>query len=76
MTVRTAPYPLGLRVEDHAQSGGELSRLLAVDKQAFPGGHGSGGEYYQRRMRDFFVRHLQGVAPPNNNGTAETPAGS
>ncbi len=22
------------------------------------GGHGSGGEYYQRRMRDFFVRHL------------------
>jgi dipeptidyl-peptidase-4 len=24
------------------------------------GGHGAGGDYYQRRMRDFFVRHLQG----------------
>jgi dipeptidyl aminopeptidase/acylaminoacyl peptidase len=40
------------------------------------GGHGSGGEYYQRRMRDFFVRHLQGVEPPNNNATLESPAGS
>lgn len=41
------------------------------------GGHGSGGEYYQRRMRDFFGRHLQGVEPPNHNAaTAETPAGS
>jgi hypothetical protein len=40
------------------------------------GGHGAGGEYYQRRMRDFFVRHLQGVEPPNNNATIETPAGS
>ncbi len=40
------------------------------------GGHGAGGEYYQRRMRDFFVRHLQGVEPPNNNATVETPAGS
>jgi dipeptidyl aminopeptidase/acylaminoacyl peptidase len=25
------------------------------------GGHGSGGAYYQRRMQDFFVRHLGGV---------------
>jgi dipeptidyl aminopeptidase/acylaminoacyl peptidase len=40
------------------------------------GGHGAGGEYYQRRMRDFFVRHLQGVEPPNHNVTTETPAGS
>jgi dipeptidyl aminopeptidase/acylaminoacyl peptidase len=40
------------------------------------GGHGAGGEYYQRRMRDFFVRHLQGVEPPNNNARVETPAGS
>jgi dipeptidyl aminopeptidase/acylaminoacyl peptidase len=40
------------------------------------GGHGAGGEYYQRRMRDFFVRHLQGVEPPNHNATPETPAGS
>lgn len=40
------------------------------------GGHGAGGEYYQRRMRDFFMRHLQGVEPPNHNATVETPAGS
>lgn len=40
------------------------------------GGHGAGGEYYQRRMRDFFVRHLQGVEPPNHNVAPETPAGS
>jgi dipeptidyl aminopeptidase/acylaminoacyl peptidase len=41
------------------------------------GGHGSGGEYYQRRMRDFFVRHLQGIEPPNHNAaTVETPTGS
>jgi dipeptidyl aminopeptidase/acylaminoacyl peptidase len=40
------------------------------------GGHGAGGEYYQRRMRDFFVRHLQGVEPPNNNARPESPAGS
>lgn len=40
------------------------------------GGHGAGGEYYQRRMRDFFVRHLQGVEPPNNNAVVDSPAGS
>jgi dipeptidyl aminopeptidase/acylaminoacyl peptidase len=41
------------------------------------GGHGMGGAYGQRRMEDFFVRHLQGVEPPNRNtGTQETPAGS
>ncbi len=31
------------------------------------GDHGAGGGYYQRRMRDFFVRHLQGVEPPNQH---------
>jgi dipeptidyl aminopeptidase/acylaminoacyl peptidase len=40
------------------------------------GGHGAGGEYYQRRMRDFFVRHLQGVEPLNHNAVVESPAGS
>jgi dipeptidyl aminopeptidase/acylaminoacyl peptidase len=33
------------------------------------GGHGSGGSYGQRRLQDFFVRHLQGVEPPNRNET-------
>ena len=31
------------------------------------GGHGMGGEYGQRKMFDFFVRHLHGVEPPNWN---------
>jgi len=31
------------------------------------GGHGSGGVYGERRLEDFFVRHLQGIEPPNRN---------
>jgi len=31
------------------------------------GGHGAGGSYGQRRLQDFFVRHLQGAEPPNRN---------
>ncbi len=31
------------------------------------GGHGMGGSYGQRRMEDFFVRHLLGKEPPNRN---------
>ena len=30
-------------------------------------GHGMGGNYGQRRLQDFFVRHLQGVEPPDRN---------
>jgi dienelactone hydrolase len=33
------------------------------------GGHGAGGAYYQRRLEDFFIRHLQGIEPPNRNAT-------
>lgn len=33
-------------------------------------GHGMGGVYGQRRMHDFFVRHLLGTEPPNHNATA------
>ena len=40
------------------------------------GGHGAGGAYGRRRMQDFFVRHLQGVEPPNRNAGAEPSAGS
>jgi dipeptidyl aminopeptidase/acylaminoacyl peptidase len=32
------------------------------------GGHGMGGSYGQRRMNDFFVRHLLGKEPPDRNG--------
>ncbi|MGO9113662.1 MAG: prolyl oligopeptidase family serine peptidase [Thermoguttaceae bacterium] len=31
------------------------------------GGHGAGGAYGQRRLQDFFVRHLQGIEPANRN---------
>jgi len=31
------------------------------------GGHGAGGSFGERRKRDFFVRHLLGVEPPNWN---------
>jgi dipeptidyl aminopeptidase/acylaminoacyl peptidase len=31
------------------------------------GGHGAGGTYGQRRMQDFFLKHLQGIDPPNRN---------
>jgi dipeptidyl aminopeptidase/acylaminoacyl peptidase len=33
-------------------------------------GHGVGGQYYQRRMQDFFLRHLRGVEPPDRNAAA------
>ncbi len=32
------------------------------------GGHGSGGAYGQRRMQDFFTRHLLGREPADRNG--------
>ena len=31
------------------------------------GGHGAGGAYGQRRLQDFFARHLLGAEPPNRN---------
>jgi dipeptidyl aminopeptidase/acylaminoacyl peptidase len=30
-------------------------------------GHGMGGQYGERRMRDFFVRHLHGIEPLDRN---------
>jgi hypothetical protein len=40
------------------------------DLLVIPGaGHGMGGSYGQRRMEDFFVRHLLGVEPPDRNAT-------
>jgi len=32
------------------------------------GGHGMGGAYGERKMCDFFVRHLLGATPPDWNG--------
>ena len=31
------------------------------------GGHGPGGDYGARRRNDFFMKHLQGIEPPNRN---------
>jgi len=36
------------------------------------GGHGMGGSYGQRRMQDFFVRHLLAVEPPDRNAAGDT----
>jgi dipeptidyl aminopeptidase/acylaminoacyl peptidase len=38
------------------------------------GGHGSGGQYGQRRLQDFFVRHLMGKEVPNRNAEVPNPA--
>jgi dipeptidyl aminopeptidase/acylaminoacyl peptidase len=35
-------------------------------------GHGDGGAYGQRRMRDFFVESLQGIVTPNHNENSDT----
>ncbi|MCI0699950.1 MAG: S9 family peptidase [Planctomycetia bacterium] len=47
------------------------------DLLVVPGmGHSNGGQYGTRRMNDFFVRHLQGVEPPDRNkvrGAGEFP---
>jgi dipeptidyl aminopeptidase/acylaminoacyl peptidase len=38
------------------------------DLVVVPGaGHGMGGAYGDRRLKDFFVRHLHGVEPPSRN---------
>jgi dipeptidyl aminopeptidase/acylaminoacyl peptidase len=52
-----------LRVVDALVKAGKDFDLLVV-----PGmGHSNGGAYGDRRLRDFFVRHLQGVEPPDRN---------
>ncbi len=49
-----------------------VNALIEADKDfdllVIPGGgHTSGGEYGERRRRDFFVKHLLGVDPPDWN---------
>ena len=52
-----------MRVVDALIKAGKDFDLLVV-----PGmGHSNGGTYGTRRMQDFFVRHLQGVEPPDRN---------
>ena len=52
-----------MRVVDALVKAGKDFDLLVV-----PGmGHSDGGAYGNRRLHDFFVKHLQGVEPPNRN---------
>jgi fermentation-respiration switch protein FrsA (DUF1100 family) len=52
-----------LRVVDALIKANKDFDLLVV-----PGmGHSNGGAYGSRRLRDFFVRHLQGAEPPDRN---------
>jgi len=54
-----------LRFVDALIKAGKDFDLLVI-----PGaGHGMGGSYGQRRMQDFFVRHLLGKEPPDRNAT-------
>ena len=53
-----------------------VDALIKADKDfdllVIPGaGHGSGGSYGRRHMQDFFIRHLQGIEPPNHNAQSE-----
>lgn len=52
-----------MRLADALIKAGKDFDLLVVPG----GGHGAGGTYGQRRLQDFFVRHLQGVEPPDRN---------
>jgi dipeptidyl aminopeptidase/acylaminoacyl peptidase len=57
-----------LRVVDALIKAGKDFDLLVVPG----GGHGMGGAYGQRRMQDFFVRHLLGSQPQDRNGAKLT----
>jgi dipeptidyl aminopeptidase/acylaminoacyl peptidase len=54
-----------------------VNALIKADKDfdllVVPGaGHGMGGAYGNRRLQDFFVRHLLGVEPPDRNAAPRT----
>jgi dipeptidyl aminopeptidase/acylaminoacyl peptidase len=60
------PFESTMRVVDALIKAGKDFDLLFV-----PGmGHSNGGAYGTVRQRDFFVRHLHGVEPPNRNVAA------
>jgi dipeptidyl aminopeptidase/acylaminoacyl peptidase len=59
-----------MRFVDGLIKAGKDFELLVVPN----GGHGMGGSYGQRRMQDFFVRHLLGKEPPDRNGETRSEA--
>jgi dipeptidyl aminopeptidase/acylaminoacyl peptidase len=60
-----------LRLVDALIKAGKDFEMLMI-----PGaGHGMGGRYGNRRLQDFFVRHLHGVEPPDQNGASPRTGG-
>jgi hypothetical protein len=57
------PTESTFRLADALIKAGKEFELVVVPGE----GHGMGGAYGQRKMQDFFVRHLQGVEPPDHN---------
>jgi dipeptidyl aminopeptidase/acylaminoacyl peptidase len=57
-----------MRLADALIKAGKDFDLLVIPG----GGHGMGGAYGQRRMQDFFVRHLLGTQPPDRNAAKLT----
>jgi dipeptidyl aminopeptidase/acylaminoacyl peptidase len=58
-----------LRLADALVKAGKDFDFLLV-----PGmGHSNGGPYGVRRLKDFFVRHLHGVEPPDRNAPEQRP---
>jgi dipeptidyl aminopeptidase/acylaminoacyl peptidase len=60
-----------MRLADALIKAGKDFEFLVVPSM----GHSNGGPYGTRRMQDFFVRHLQGVAPPDRNAAGPRAAG-
>src|SRR5262249_3792404 len=68
LATNVPPEPT-LRVVDAVVKAGKDFDLLAG-----PGrGPSNGGAYGNRRLQDFFVRHLQGVEPPDRNAAPRSP---
>lgn len=57
-----------LRLANALVRAGKDFELLVIPN----GGHGMGGAYGDRRMRDFFARHLLGIEPPNRNAESKS----
>jgi len=64
---KNVPPESTMRFVDALVRAGKDFDLLVIPN----GGHSAGGEYYQRRMRDFFVRHLQSGEARINQGDSE-----
>jgi len=60
---KNVPPESTMRFADALIKAGKDFDLVVIPNR----GHGDGGSYGYRRKQDFFVRHLQGIQPPNRN---------